>query len=119
MLERERSRPRLYEALAEIHELYATSLVNEKKSAAEEIAKGLAMADKALALNPRMAAAHAVKGSLYLLGARSAKDPKEARAMALKSKEALAAALRENALIIRDRRPIIEAADRMLEASSD
>jgi len=114
-LDKDRARPNLYQTLAEIHELRAAWLLGHRKSVGEELTAGLAMAEKALAWNPHMATAHAAKGGLYVLEARAAQDPKAAVLAARRAKEALAAALRENPLIARDRRSSIEAADRLLE----
>jgi predicted Ser/Thr protein kinase len=64
LLEVERADPRLYEVMAEIHELQAASLAKSGKDAADAIARGVAMADKALAINPRSAAALSAKAAL-------------------------------------------------------
>jgi hypothetical protein len=117
MLDQERAPPQIYQTLAEIHELRAAHLLARtppREGAGEEITKGLKMAEKALARNPRMAAAHAVKGGLYLLEARAARDPASALAAARRAKESLAAALRENPRIARDRALLIEAVARLL-----
>src|SRR5262249_49460412 len=55
LLDRERVDGRLYQMLAEIREIEAAWLLHERKGADEAIAGGLAMAEKALATNPRMA----------------------------------------------------------------
>lgn len=75
MLERERARPHLYQALAEIQELRARSLLASKKKADGAISKGIEMADKALAINAKMASTHAVKKSLNALRERAALPP--------------------------------------------
>lgn len=118
LLDRERARPQLYQTIAELHELRAESLVQGREDAREEIAKGISMADKALSVNPHMAAAHAVRGALLVLEARTARDPEAAGAAARRAKEALDAALRENPLVARDRGPAIEAARRLLEGAA-
>jgi serine/threonine-protein kinase len=115
MLDKERARPHLYQTLAEIHEIRAAWLADRRKSAGEEITRGLEMAEKALARNPHMATAHAVMGGLHLLAARAARDPKASREAARRAKDALDAALRANPLIARDRRPAIEEVERLLE----
>jgi serine/threonine-protein kinase len=120
ILDRERARPQLYETIAEIHELRAAWLLDDHKSAGEEIARGLEMADKALAQNPHMATAHAVKGGLSLLSARAAqaaRDRGAALAAARRATEAFAAARRDNPLIVRDRAPAMAEAQRLLEAA--
>jgi hypothetical protein len=122
MLDRERARPQLYQTIAEIHELRAAWLMASRKSPAGEIQKGIEMADEALARNPHMATAHAVKGALYVLQAREAlesrapRDPASALEPARRAKEAFAAALRDNPLIERDRGAIIEETRNLLAA---
>jgi hypothetical protein len=109
LLDRERVDPDLYQTMAEIAEIDGAWLLSSKKSADEAIARGLAMAEKALAINPRMARALATKGALLLLRARSAREP-EPRADALRGAgEALAAAVRENPLLERQLRPLLQA----------
>jgi eukaryotic-like serine/threonine-protein kinase len=112
-LDRERAHPWLYRTVAEIHELRAARLIGERKDAAAEIARGLEMAGKALARNPDMAAALAVKGALLVLEARTARDPSAALSAARRAKEALSAAARSNPLITRDRGAILAEAARL------
>jgi hypothetical protein len=114
MLEIERAQPHLYQIIAEIYEIHGTWLVSRRNAAAEEITKGLGMADKALAINPRMATALAVKGSLFLLTARTARDPHARRDAARRAKELLAKALQENPLLERDRGIALKQAERLL-----
>ena len=114
--DRERARPQLYQTLAEIHELRAAFRASRREGAGDEIAKGLAMAEKALAWNPHMATALAVKGALLLLDARTARDLDAAQAAARRAREALSAARRENPLIVRDRGPLFEEATRLVGA---
>lgn len=120
MLDRDRARPQLYQTIAEIHELRAAWLIGNRKSAAEEIEKGIEMADRALARNPHMAAAHAVKGALYLLQAketsrsRTDRDPSTDPGPARRANDAFAAALRDNPLIARDRGPLVDEARGLL-----
>jgi serine/threonine-protein kinase len=64
-----RDDPRLYQTLAEIYEARASWLRGRRRAAKGDIERGLAMADEALARNPRMSAALAVKSRLLLLGA--------------------------------------------------
>jgi serine/threonine-protein kinase len=102
LLDKERVDPRFYQTLAEIHALRAAWLLSERKSPGESISKGLEMAAKALALNPRMATALANRGALLLVQARAAKDP-EARIEAARQAEvALSAAVRENPKLERE-----------------
>lgn len=114
--DRERARPQLYQTLAEIHELRASFRVSGGKGAGDEIAAGLEMADKALAWNPHMATALAVKGALLLLESRTARDPAMAESAARRAWEALSAARRENPLILRDRGPLLEEVTRLVGA---
>lgn len=113
-LDRDRARPLLYATVAEIFELRASLLQLSRKDAADEIRQGLAMADRALAQNPKMAAALGTKGALWVLEARTARDPSGITRAAEKAKEAFSAALSQNALISRDRSQSIEEAERLV-----
>lgn len=73
LLDQDRVDPRLYEAMAEIDAIEATWLLDERKSAREVIARGLAMVDRALARNPRMAPALAARDELQKALARAAR----------------------------------------------
>jgi tetratricopeptide (TPR) repeat protein len=115
MLGKERAQPHFYRSLAEIAEVKAAWLRSEKKDAGEVIAKGLEMTDKALAINPRFAAAVATKGSLYLERARASRDPAARSEAAQKAREAFAEAARENPVIARAQRPLLEEAERLVE----
>jgi tetratricopeptide (TPR) repeat protein len=114
LLAKERRDPRLYQALAEIHELQATWLLGAGKEAQEDLDKGLAMIEKALAINPRMAAALATKGALFLAQARAAKEPSARREAARRANEALTAAVQENPLLERATRPAMSDAKKLL-----
>jgi serine/threonine-protein kinase len=110
MLDRPRVAPDLYETLAEIDEIEAAWLLDRSKSAGEVLAHGLAMAMKALAINPRMPRAHATQGALLLLEARSAGEPEARREAARRGEEALSAAVRENPLLARELAPLLRRA---------
>jgi serine/threonine-protein kinase len=117
LLNKEYAQPHPYQTAAEIHELRAQWLLKAQRPSEEDVAKGLEMAERALAINPRMATALAVKGGLSLLQARSARDPKARSEAAARAKEALSAALRENPLLARDRRAQLEEAERLAAAT--
>jgi eukaryotic-like serine/threonine-protein kinase len=93
--------PRLYLVLAEIHQLEAAWLLQGSKSADGAITEGLVMAERALGLNPHLARAFLVKGTLLLQRARAARESADATA----AKEALAAAVKENPLLEREIAP--------------
>ncbi len=91
--------PRLAQVLAELHEIRASSLVDRGKPADEDIAAGLANAEAALTLNPRMGPALVAKGGLLLARARGARDSRTRREDEQAAEEALSAARRENPLL--------------------
>jgi hypothetical protein len=91
--------PRPAQVVAELHEIRASSLAARGRSAEEDIVAGLAKADEALEVNPRMALAFATRGSLLLARARTAKDPRAKREAAQEAATALSAAIHENPLL--------------------
>jgi serine/threonine-protein kinase len=105
-LSQERVDPRLYLVLAEIHQIEAAWLLEGSKSADPALAEGLAMADKALHLNPHMARALLVKGTLLLARADAARGAKERSRAVLDAGEALSAAVKENPLLEREVAPL-------------
>jgi hypothetical protein len=115
LLDKERVDPRLYQALAEIRALEAAWLLDGKKKGAEEAVRdGLAMAEKALALNPHMASALFTQGSLLLARARAPGELEIQRGAARGAEGALSAASRENPLLGRDVEPALREATRLL-----
>jgi eukaryotic-like serine/threonine-protein kinase len=87
--------PRAYQVLAEIHAQKAVWLEERGKAPDADVERGLAMAEKVLAINPHSAMAFGAKGQLLLARARGAKG-EDRRAAARAAREAFAAALREN-----------------------
>jgi serine/threonine-protein kinase len=118
VLDEERANPHVYQTLAELHELRAGWLLARGQRAEEDVAKGLVMADKALAIDPRMATALATKGALHLQQARAAgrdaKGAKDGTNAAREAKASLEAALRENPLLARERGAALAEAERAL-----
>ncbi|MDC0741663.1 hypothetical protein [Polyangium mundeleinium] len=115
ILAKERANPQVYEALAEVYELRAGWLLERKKNAENELAMGLVMANKALAIHPTLATALASKGALHLLRARAAARGAKARTQAAReAKASLEAALRENPLLARERGAALKEAERLL-----
>jgi hypothetical protein len=102
VLSEELQNPGVYQGLAEIHSLCADWLAERGNSPAADIANGLAMAEKALSINPRMAAALATKGSLHLTQARTARDPSARAGAARLAEEVFADAFRNNPLLERE-----------------
>lgn len=113
-LDKERSDPHFYQTMAELYELRAATLPAREKEAGEDLSKGLAMAAKALALNPKMARALATKGALLIGQARGLKGKEARREIALQASEALSAAVRENPLLERERKAELESVKKML-----
>jgi hypothetical protein len=117
LLDKDRVDPRLYQALAEIRALEAAWFLEGKKKGVEEaIRDGLAMAEKALALNPHMTTALLSRGDLLLVRARAAAEPGFRREEARGAEEALLAALRENPLLEREVQPTLAEARKLLGA---
>jgi len=101
LVDPEHEDPRIARAIGEIRELRAAFFLERGDDAATEIAEGLLSVERALALHPRMAAAFACRGRLFLLRARSASDRKDERAFAERAMQALSAAISENPLFER------------------
>jgi hypothetical protein len=101
VLAQERDDPSPYQTLAEIYGLRAAWLLDQRKTPNEDITQGLAMADKALSKNPRLATALATKGHLHLLQARAARDRSARSQAAQRATDAFASAFRENPLLKR------------------
>jgi eukaryotic-like serine/threonine-protein kinase len=73
------------------------------------------MADKALAINPRLGTALASKGALHLLRARAAAGDARVRMQAARdAKASLEAAIRENPLLARERGAALKEAEGQL-----
>ncbi|MRG95423.1 serine/threonine-protein kinase [Polyangium spumosum] len=120
VLDKERANPHVYQSLAEVHELRAGWLAGRKRPADEDVAAGLVMADKALAIHPKMATALASKGALLLTRARAAAGGSRTRAQAAReAKASLEAALRENPLLTRERAAALREAERVLEEAAE
>lgn len=94
--------PRLYVRLAELHVLHARWLVDQQRSAAEDIDRGLDVVKQALALHPHLATAFAAKGHLLLLKARASGEAQERAAAAEAAREAFETAFKENPLLERE-----------------
>jgi serine/threonine-protein kinase len=110
-----RDDPRPYEALARLYELGAAPPRAERRSEAgeEKLTRGLAMAEEALAINPRMAAALSTKGRLLLRKAKLEKEPSDRTARAEEALSAFASAARENPLMERSQKGAVEEGKRL------
>jgi len=97
VLEEERANPHVYQTLAEIYEIRTGW--RGGRDAEKDISEGLAMAEKALAIDPEMATALASKGALLLARARGLRDEKLKTDAARAGRTALDAARRENLLL--------------------
>jgi eukaryotic-like serine/threonine-protein kinase len=116
MLAEDRAQPHLYQTLAEIYEIRAAWRHESREAIGQDVTLGLQMSDKALAINPRMATALAVKGALFLMRARASRDPDAKRDAALRARALLSLALRENPLVERNWKHAIEEVERLLHA---
>lgn len=87
--------PRGYQMMAELHAQRAIWLDEQGKQPSEDIAAGLQMVDKVVAINPHHAMAHAARGMLLMVRAARAHDAERTRD-ARAAKEAFDAAFREN-----------------------
>lgn len=87
---------------AEVHSLRADWLVKSGRSPREDVLRGLAMADRALAKNPHLARAFRARAQLHLVAARAATGKPERTLAAARAKEAFEAAYRENPLLARE-----------------
>ncbi|MRG94056.1 serine/threonine-protein kinase [Polyangium spumosum] len=94
--------PTPYQIHAEIHALRARWLSERGAAYEEEVERGLAMAQRALAQNPRLAKALLARGHLHLVRAHMART-RDARSDAVRrAKEAFESAFRENPLLERE-----------------
>jgi hypothetical protein len=91
-----------YQAIAELYRFWAEhDALRHKDRFREHLAKGLAAAEQALAINAQRAQALAVRGELYGLEARAGQSPAERQDSANKAQASLAEALKRNALLAR------------------
>lgn len=110
-----RDDPRPYEALARLYELHAALPRSGRQSEAkdESLARGLARAEEALAINPRMPSALATKGRLLLLKAGREKEPSSRARRAEEALSAFASAVRENPFMERSLKLSVEEGERL------
>jgi hypothetical protein len=94
--------PRLHHAAARAEEVRAGWAADRGEPAGGALREGIAAAERALALNPEMAEALAVRGTLRFLEARLAGDPDEARARAAQAVADLEAAFARNPFLETD-----------------
>jgi len=104
-----------YRVTAEIHEQRALWLLERGREPDEDIERGLAMAEKALSRYARMAPALAVRGRLYLLRARAAREPSARAEAARLAKASLEAAFRANPLLERKHELAMREAERLMD----
>lgn len=96
LLSEERFHPEFYQKIAEIYALEAQWSSSQKQSPEAAITRGLEMADKALALHPKMASALATKGRLLSTRARALRSGPARSEAAAQAKAAFGAALERN-----------------------
>jgi serine/threonine-protein kinase len=104
-----------YRVTAEIHEQRALWLLERNREPDEDIDRGLALAEKALSRYARMARALAVRGRLYLLRARAAREPSARAEAARLAKASLEAAFRANPLLERKHEQAMREAERLMD----
>ncbi len=91
--------PRLFETAARVHEARAERLSRSGGDAETEIARGIALAEKAVASGPGLPAGRAALGRLLWLRARHERDPARKKEHARRAAEALRAAAKDNGLL--------------------
>jgi serine/threonine-protein kinase len=99
--------------LAELHRYRAEWQAQRRASVIADVRDGLALAARALALSPRLAAAVAVQGALHLAAARAAKNPRSRVASAEHARDALQTALHIDGNLEREYRPLVDEASRL------
>ena len=104
-----------YRVTAEIHERRAAWLLERGRKPDEDIERGLAMAETVLSRYARMAPALAVRGRLYLLRARAAREPSARAEAARLAKASLEAAFRANPLLERKHELAMRDAERLMD----
>jgi eukaryotic-like serine/threonine-protein kinase len=90
--------PRAYQEMAELYGLRAKMRIANGEDAAAEIAQGLAIAETALAKNPRMVPVLITQAVLHSMAARAARDPSARREAERRAEESLMAAARTSPL---------------------
>ncbi|MEW6365622.1 MAG: protein kinase [Acidobacteriota bacterium] len=94
--------------LAETYRWRAESSTARADKATHALQRGLEVAERAIAVNPACARAHAVRGFLYLLRARSAATPGAKAEAATQAREALERAIELNSNLRRELQPYLE-----------
>ncbi|WP_437953806.1 protein kinase [Sorangium sp. So ce296] len=107
---------RIFGALAEVHRLRATSAAPSLVDARAEVEAGLAMIDRALAIDPALPAASAEQGALLLLKAKAEPEPAPRRELSLRAGSVIERALRDNPLLGREYAPLLDEARKVAEA---
>jgi tetratricopeptide (TPR) repeat protein len=102
LLENPRFDPEPFALCAEIYARRAELRARRRESPDDDIQGGLAMADRALALNPTMAKAFLAKGYLHLARARATRGADVRAEAGRRAREAFDAAFRNNALLARE-----------------
>lgn len=93
-LDQERVDARLYQAAADVCALRSEALLAHQKKPDAELEKGMSLAEKAPALNPKMAQAFLVMGELLLMKARLAEQDHVRADASRRAEEAFSSALR-------------------------
>jgi eukaryotic-like serine/threonine-protein kinase len=109
----ETTRPEKLLAVAELHRIEAEWYANPRGRATESLGLGLAAADAALKINPRMSKALAVRGELLLLAARLERAPERVKERAAAALASLLEAVKQNPGSERSLGPAIDKARRL------
>jgi serine/threonine-protein kinase len=99
--------------MAEILERRAAFRLERGESPAGDIERGLAMAERALTRNPRHAEALVARGGLYLVRAKSARDPAAKTEAARLARASFTEAFQRNPLLEREHGPAAREAERL------
>ncbi|WP_437635915.1 protein kinase domain-containing protein [Sorangium sp. So ce854] len=108
---------RIFAALAEVHRLRAALAAPGPRDARAEVEAGLALVDRALAIDPVFPSASAEQGALLLLKAKAERDRALRLELARRAADVLARALEDNPLLAREHGPLLGEARKLAEAS--
>lgn len=110
---------RIFGALAEVHRLRAAALGPRPLDVRAEVEAGLALIDRALAIDPALPSASAEQGALLLLKAKAEPEPATRRDLARHAGERIERALRDDPLLAREYAPFLDEAGKVAKAGGD
>jgi serine/threonine-protein kinase len=103
-----------FQALAELYHRRGEQALLLGLRTGDDIRAGLATIEKALAIDPTMPSSFAIQGALYLLEARTEREPSAQKHAARRAEAALEKALAENPFLKREYEPLALEATRLL-----